>query len=62
MRHRKDQTPNLFGHHLSVRRETAGGRFWFSGFLDGRQCVSARTREAAIQALLRRATHASAIF
>ena len=45
---------------LAVRRETIGGEIRYIGSVDGLECVTGVTREAAVSSLIRRAIHQSA--
>lgn len=42
---------------LGVHQKWSDGRTIYVGTIDGRKCVSAPSREAAVSALLRRAVH-----
>lgn len=54
MRHRVIRHSSLIGvGRMRVRRATRGGNLVFEGCLGGRVVTTGRTREAAIQSLLR---------
>jgi hypothetical protein len=47
--------------HLAVRQKAVDGQVRFIGLLDGIECVSAASRETAINSLIRRVVHQSPI-
>ena len=57
MRHRTSHITSSLGHHLSVRPEHAIDGLHYVGLIDGYRCLSRPTREAAVEALLRRFAH-----
>ncbi|MBX3477765.1 MAG: hypothetical protein KF910_09160 [Brevundimonas sp.] len=58
MRHRIHTITSPIGWpKLSVHQQWSDGRAFYVGIIDGSQCVSAPSREAAVSALLRRAIH-----
>ena len=55
MRHRTDTINRLPPPRLRIAVEIIDGSSRYVGRIDGRPCISAPSREAAVQALLRRA-------
>ena len=59
MRHRTDIISTLPARRLFVSRWVVNGETFYVGRINGRVILHARTREAAIRSLLRRAAEAT---